>query len=52
MLFAGAWPAAAQMGKMREMGAADAPRIPPVNGFSEGADILFLHTEASDVGTA
>ncbi len=52
ILLAGAWPAAAQMGKMREMGAADAPRIPPVNGFSEGADILFLHTEASDAKIA
>ena len=47
-----AMPAAAQMGKMREMGATDVPRIPPVNGFSEGSDILFLHTEASDAKIA
>ena len=52
ILLASAWPAAAQMGKMREMGAADAPRIPPVSGFSEGSDILFLHTEASDAKIA
>jgi len=52
MLIAGTGPATAQMGKMREMSAADAPRIPPVAGFSEGADILFLHTEASDAEIA
>ncbi len=52
VLMLASWPAAAQMGKMREMGAADVPRIPPVNGFSEGSDMLFLHTEASDAKIA
>jgi hypothetical protein len=29
-----------------------APMVPPVGGFSEGEEILFLHTEASDAGIA
>lgn len=40
-------PAGAQgMGGM--MAPANVPSIPPVAGFSEGAEIFFLHTEASD----
>ena len=31
---------------MGEMGAA--PSVPPVHGFYDGDDVLFLHTEASD----
>ena len=31
---------------------ADAPVVPPVTGYSEGENILFLHTEASDSGIA
>lgn len=31
---------------MGEMGAA--PSVPPVHGFYDGHDVLFLHTEASD----
>lgn len=27
---------------------ADAPAIPPVTGYSDGQDILFIHTETSD----
>lgn len=34
------------------MMAADAPTIPPVTGYSEGREILFLHTEASDAKIA
>ncbi len=30
----------------------DAPVIPPVTGYSEGEQILFLHTETSDPGIA
>lgn len=33
---------------MSMMAAADAPIVPPVVGYSEGEQILFLHTEASD----
>ena len=33
---------------MAGMMSADAPRVPPVTGYSEGQEILFLHTEASD----
>ena len=39
------------MGSMMPMGgmmSGEAPVIPPVAGYSEGQDILFLHTEASD----
>jgi len=39
------------MGDMMPMGgmmSGEAPVIPPVAGYSEGQDILFLHTEASD----
>ena len=42
VLMLASWPASTQMGKMPGAGAADAPRIPPVNGFSEGADITFF----------
>lgn len=52
ILFVSAGPAFAQMGSAGQMDAADVPRIPPVGGFSEGADILFLHTEASDAEIA
>ncbi len=34
----------AGMGPMR----ADAPTVPPVTGYAEGEEILFVHTEASD----
>lgn len=34
-------------GGMGEMAAADAPPVPPVKGYAEGQEILFLHTEAS-----
>ncbi len=27
---------------------ANAPTVPPVTGYSEGQEILFIHTEASD----
>ena len=39
---------------MKGMGAArpDVPRVPPVKGFSEGQQIFFIHTEASDAGVA
>jgi hypothetical protein len=33
-------------------GNAQAPMVPPVTGFSEGEEILFLHTEASDAEIA
>ncbi len=33
---------------MGGMMSGEAPVIPPVAGYSEGQDILFLHTEASD----
>ena len=39
------------MGGMMPMGgmmSGEAPVIPPVAGYSEGQEILFLHTEASD----
>ena len=39
-------------GGMAGMTTATAPSIPPVAGFSEGAEIVFLHTEASDRGIA
>lgn len=38
-------------GTMKSMGgmmAADAPTVPPVTGYSEGREILFIHTETSD----
>lgn len=49
-------PAQAQMGgDANEMGGADkmgmeveGPVVPPVKGYAEGEQILFLHTEASD----
>lgn len=34
------------------MGVEDAPVVPPVQGYAEGEEILFLHTEASDSGIA
>lgn len=34
-------------GGMGEMAAVDAPLVPPVKGYAEGREILFLHTEAS-----
>ena len=34
--------------RMKMMAPADAPTVPPVAGYSEGEQILFLHTEASD----
>ena len=48
-----AFPVSAQetMKPMKPMGgmmAADAPVVPPVTGYSEGQEILFLHTETSD----
>ncbi len=40
------------MGSMKPMGGMmmprDAPVVPPVVGYTEGQQILFLHTEASD----
>lgn len=39
-------------GQMGGMAAADAPRFPPVTGFYEGEEILFVHTEASDPNVA
>jgi hypothetical protein len=33
---------------MGGMVASEAPVVPPVKGFAEGQEILFLHTEASD----
>ena len=38
----------AGMKPMAGMMSGDAPVIPPVAGYSEGQEILFLHTEASD----
>jgi len=38
----------AGMKPMAGMMSGEAPVIPPVAGFSEGQEILFLHTEASD----
>ncbi len=38
-------------GGMEEMGGPgmeDAPTIPPVHGYYDGQDVLFVHTEASD----
>ena len=44
------------MKQMRGMGGmktpSDAPVVPPVTGYSEGREILFLHTEASDAKIA
>jgi len=53
LIWATAPPAMAQdSGKqpmsMGGMAAADAPRVPPVTGYSEGETIFFLHTETSD----
>jgi hypothetical protein len=40
---------AQQMGGMGNMGMEiEGPHVPPVRGFAEGEEILFLHTEASD----
>lgn len=36
------------MKPMEGMMAADAPTVPAVTGYSEGREILFLHTETSD----
>ena len=33
---------------MGGMKVADAPTVPPVTGYSEGQEILFIHTETSD----
>jgi hypothetical protein len=41
-------PARAQMGGGGMGMGADAPMVPPVRGYAEGEQILFLHTEASD----
>jgi hypothetical protein len=43
-------PARAQMGEDDNgMGMeAEGPQIPPVKGYAEGEEVLFLHTEASD----
>lgn len=41
-------PLVAQM----SMGAVDAPTVPAVTGFSQGEEILFIHTEVSDPGIA
>jgi len=38
------------MGGMRMP--ADAPMVPPVTGYSEGQEILFIHTETSDAKIA
>jgi len=35
-------------GQMAGMGTISGPTVPPVRGYSEGKEILFLHTEASD----
>ena len=35
-------------GMMGGMMAGDAPTVPPVTGYSEGQEILFIHTETSD----
>ncbi len=40
-------PMASPMAGMGPM-EADAPTVPPVTGYAEGEEILFLHTEASD----
>lgn len=44
--------AASAQGMSMGMPPADTPAIPPVAGFSEGADVYFLHTEASDRAVA
>ncbi len=36
------------MKPMGGMMAGDAPTVPPVTGYSEGQEILFIHTETSD----
>jgi hypothetical protein len=43
-------PARAQMGDHANgMGMeAEGPQVPPVTGYAEGEEVLFLHTEASD----
>ena len=33
---------------MKSMMVSDAPAVPPVAGYAEGEEILFLHTETSD----
>ena len=38
-------PAQAQMGAAGRQ--ADGPTVPPVRGYAEGEEILFLHSEAS-----
>lgn len=43
-----ATPQASPMGDM----AADAPTVPPVTGYAEGEEILFIHTETSDADLA
>lgn len=35
-------------GQMTGMGTVTGPTVPPVRGYSEGEEILFLHTEASE----
>ena len=35
-------------GMMGGMMAGDAPTVPPVTGYSEGQEFLFMHTETSD----
>ena len=41
-------------GEMKGMSGmtANVPNVPPVKGFSEGQQIFFIHTEASDPGVA
>ncbi len=36
------------MKSMGDMMVSDAPAVPPVAGYAEGEEILFLHTETSD----
>ena len=42
----GGMPMTGQSGRMGETSAG--PSVPPVKGYGEGQEILFLHTEASD----
>ncbi len=46
-----AWAQQKMMKTMKPMGgmmAASGPTVPPVTGYSEGTEILFIHTETSD----
>lgn len=46
----GGMPMTGQSGRMGETSAG--PSVPPVKGYGEGQEILFLHTEASDPNVA